>query len=78
MIKELGYCPGIENYSRYFDGRAPGSRPFCLIDYFPKDFLLIVDESHVTIPQIRGMFGGDSFAQAQPGRLRLPAAGGRR
>ena len=60
MIKELGYCPGIENYSRYFDGRAPGSRPFCLIDYFPKDFLLIVDESHVTIPQIRGMYGGDA------------------
>ena len=60
MIKELGYCPGIENYSRYFDGRSPGSRPFCLIDYFPKDFLLIIDESHVTIPQIRGMFGGDS------------------
>ncbi len=59
MIKELGYCPGIENYSRYFDGRKPGSRPFCLIDYFPKEFLLIVDESHVTIPQIGGMYGGD-------------------
>ena len=59
MIKELGYCPGIENYSRYFDGRSPGSRPFCLIDYFPKDYLLIIDESHVTVPQIRGMYGGD-------------------
>ena len=59
MIQELGYCSGIENYSRYFDGRAPGSRPFCLIDYFPKDFLLVVDESHVTIPQIRAMYGGD-------------------
>ena len=59
MIKELGYCPGIENYSRYFDGRAPGSRPFCLIDYFPKDYLLLIDESHVTLPQVRGMYGGD-------------------
>jgi len=60
MIKELGYCSGIENYSRYFDGRAPGSRPFCLLDYFPKDFLLVVDESHVSISQIRAMFGGDA------------------
>ncbi|MGX8713550.1 MAG: excinuclease ABC subunit UvrB [bacterium] len=59
MIQELGYCSGIENYSRYFDGRAPGSRPFCLIDYFPDDFLLIVDESHVTVPQIGAMYGGD-------------------
>lgn len=59
MIKELGYCSGVENYSRYFDGRPEGSRPFCLLDYFPKDFLMIIDESHVTIPQIRGMFGGD-------------------
>jgi len=59
MMRELGYCSGIENYSRYFDGRAPGSRPFCLIDYFPDDYLLIIDESHVTIPQIRAMFGGD-------------------
>ena len=59
MIKEVGYCSGIENYSRYFDGRAAGTRPFCLLDYFPKDFLLIVDESHVTIPQIRAMSGGD-------------------
>jgi excinuclease ABC subunit B len=60
MIKELGYCSGIENYSRYFDGRLPGSRPFCLLDYFPEDFLLVVDESHVSISQIRAMFGGDA------------------
>ncbi len=59
MIRELGYCSGIENYSRYFDQRAPGTRPFCLLDYFPDDFLLVVDESHVTIPQIRAMYGGD-------------------
>ena len=60
MIKELGYCSGIENYSRYFDGRLPGSRPFCLLDYFPKDFLMVIDESHVSISQIRAMFGGDA------------------
>ncbi|MBP7679266.1 MAG: excinuclease ABC subunit UvrB [Bacteroidales bacterium] len=59
MMRELGYCSGIENYSRYFDGRAPGTRPFCLIDFFPDDFLLVIDESHVTIPQIRAMYGGD-------------------
>ena len=59
MIRELGHCSGIENYSRYFDGRQAGERPFCLLDYFPKDFLLVVDESHVTIPQIRAMYGGD-------------------
>ncbi|MEI9918129.1 MAG: excinuclease ABC subunit UvrB [Bacteroidota bacterium] len=59
MMRELGYCSGIENYSRYFDRRSPGARPFCLLDYFPNDFLLIVDESHVTIPQIRAMWGGD-------------------
>jgi excinuclease ABC subunit B len=59
QIKEFGYCPGIENYSRYFDGRAAGSRPFCLLDYFPKNFLTFIDESHVTIPQIQAMFGGD-------------------
>jgi len=59
MMRELGYCSGIENYSRYFDGRAPGSRPFCLLDYFPQDYLLVIDESHVTIPQIKAMFGGD-------------------
>jgi excinuclease ABC subunit B len=76
MIRELGYCQGIENYSRYFDGRVPGSRPFCLMDYFPDDFLLVVDESHVTIPQIRAMYGGDA---ARKNNLveygfRLPAA----
>lgn len=60
MIKELGYCSGIENYSRYFDGRPPGSRPFCLLDYFPDDYLMVIDESHVTIPQIRAMYGGDA------------------
>lgn len=59
MMRELGYCPGIENYSRYFDGRPPGARPFCLLDYFPDDFLTVIDESHVTIPQIRAMYGGD-------------------
>jgi excinuclease ABC subunit B len=59
MIRELGYCNGIENYSRFFDGRKPGTRPFCLLDYFPDDYLMIVDESHVTIPQVRGMWGGD-------------------
>ena len=59
MIKEMGYCPGIENYSRYFDGRKEGMRPFCLMDYFPKDFITFIDESHVTIPQIRAMYGGD-------------------
>ncbi|MDE6206231.1 MAG: excinuclease ABC subunit UvrB [Muribaculaceae bacterium] len=76
MIKELGYCTGIENYSRYFDGRNEGERPFCLLDYFPKDFLTIIDESHVTVPQIRAMFGGDRARKVnlvQYG-FRLPAA----
>ncbi|MEL7222112.1 MAG: helicase-related protein, partial [Bacteroidota bacterium] len=59
MMKELGYCSGVENYSRFFDGRKPGTRPFCLLDYFPEDYLMLVDESHVTLPQVRGMFGGD-------------------
>lgn len=59
MIKELGYCSGVENYSRFFDGRKPGTRPFCLLDYFPDDYLMVIDESHVTIPQVRGMYGGD-------------------
>ena len=59
MIRELGYCSGIENYSRYFDNRKPGERPFCLLDYFPEDFLMVIDESHVTLPQVRGMYGGD-------------------
>src|SRR5690606_15240330 len=59
MIRELGYCSGVENYSRYFDRRLPGSRPFCLLDYFPDDYLMVIDESHVTVPQIRAMWGGD-------------------
>lgn len=59
MMRELGYCSGIENYSRYFDGRKPGTRPFCLLDYFPEDFITVIDESHVTVPQIRAMYGGD-------------------
>jgi excinuclease ABC subunit B len=76
MIKELGYCSGIENYSRYFDGRQPGTRPFCLLDYFPKDFLTIIDESHVTIPQIRAMYGGDLSRKMNLVEygFRLPAA----
>ncbi len=76
MIREVGHCSGIENYSRYFDRRSPGTRPFCLLDYFPKDFMVIIDESHVTIPQIRAMYGGDN---SRKGNLveygfRLPAA----
>ena len=76
MIKELGYCSGIENYSRYFDGRAPGTRPFCLLDYFPDDFITIIDESHVSVPQIRAMYGGDHSRKqtlVEYG-FRLPAA----
>ncbi len=76
MIKEMGYCPGIENYSRYLDGRSPGQRPFCIIDYFPKDFILFIDESHVTVPQIRAMYGGDHSRKSvliEYG-FRLPAA----
>ena len=76
MIQELGYCSGIENYSRYLDGRDPGSRPFCLIDYFPKDFMLMVDESHVTLPQVRAMYGGDKSRKINLVEygFRLPAA----
>lgn len=76
MIKEIGYCSGIENYSRYFDGRAPGTRPFCLLDYFPKDFITIIDESHVTIPQVRAMYGGDKARKETliDYGFRLPAA----
>ncbi|MCW3807722.1 excinuclease ABC subunit UvrB [Plebeiibacterium marinum] len=76
MIRELGYCPGIENYSRYFDGREQGTRPFCLLDYFPEDFVMVIDESHVTIPQIRAMYGGDKSRKdtlVEHG-FRLPAA----
>jgi excinuclease ABC subunit B len=76
MIRELGYCSGIENYSRYLDGRAPGVRPFCLLDYFPEDFLLVIDESHVTIPQVRAMYGGDRSRKENLVEygFRLPAA----
>lgn len=76
MMRELGYCSGIENYSRYFDQREPGTRPFCLIDYFPDDFLMMIDESHVTIPQIRGMYGGDRARKVNLVEygFRLPAA----
>ncbi|HUX96910.1 MAG TPA: excinuclease ABC subunit UvrB [Bacteroidales bacterium] len=76
MIKELGYCSGIENYSRYFDGRKPGTRPFCLIDYFPDNFITVIDESHVSVPQVRAMFGGDRSRKqtlVEYG-FRLPAA----
>jgi len=76
MIRELGYCPGIENYSRYFDRREPGSRPFCLLDYFPDDYLMVVDESHVTMPQIHAMYGGDRSRKVTlvDYGFRLPAA----
>ena len=76
MIKELGYCSGIENYSRYLDGREPGSRPFCLLDYFPKDYLMVIDESHVTIPQVHAMYGGDRSRKESLVEygFRLPAA----
>jgi excinuclease ABC subunit B len=76
MIKEIGYCPGIENYSRYFDGRKAGERPFCLIDYFPDDFLTFIDESHVTLPQVRAMYGGDRSRKETliEYGFRLPAA----
>lgn len=76
MIKEIGYCSGIENYSRYFDGRLPGTRPFCLLDFFPEDYLTVIDESHVTIPQIRAMYGGDHSRKMNLVEygFRLPAA----
>ncbi len=76
MLQELGYCPGIENYSRYFDRRRPGQRPFCLLDYFPSDFLMVIDESHVTVPQIDGMYGGDRSRKKNLVEygFRLPAA----
>jgi len=76
MIKELGHCSGIENYSRYFDGREPGARPFCLLDYFPKDYITFIDESHVTIPQLRAMYGGDLSRKMNLVEygFRLPAA----
>jgi len=76
MIKELGYCSGIENYSRYLDGRLPGTRPFCLLDFFPDDFLMIIDESHVTVPQVHAMYGGDRSRKENLVEFgfRLPAA----
>ncbi|WP_263601834.1 excinuclease ABC subunit UvrB [Chryseobacterium sp. PET-29] len=76
MIKELGYCSGIENYSRYLDGRLPGTRPFCLLDYFPKDYLMVIDESHVTVPQVHAMYGGDRSRKESLVEygFRLPAA----
>jgi excinuclease ABC subunit B len=76
MIRELGYCSGIENYSRFFDGRQPGARPFCLLDYFPDDYLMVIDESHVTVPQIRAMYGGDRSRKMSlvDYGFRLPAA----
>lgn len=76
MIRELGYCSGIENYSRFFDGRTPGMRPFCLLDYFPKDYLMVIDESHATVPQIRAMYGGDRSRKLSlvDYGFRLPAA----
>ena len=76
MIRELGYCSGIENYSRFFDGREPGARPFCLLDYFPQDYLMVIDESHVTVPQIRAMYGGDRSRKISlvDYGFRLPAA----
>ena len=76
MMRELGYCPGIENYSRYFDGRSPGTRPFCLLDYFPDDFLCVIDESHVTLSQVRAMYGGDNSRKMNLVEygFRLPAA----
>ena len=76
MIRELGYCSGIENYSRYLDGREPGTRPFCLLDYFPQDFLMVIDESHVTIPQVHAMYGGDRSRKENLVEygFRLPAA----
>ena len=76
MIRELGYCSGIENYSRYLDGREPGTRPFCLIDYFPKDFLMVIDESHVTVSQVHAMYGGDRSRKENLVEygFRLPAA----
>lgn len=76
MMKELGYCNGVENYSRFFDGRRPGTRPFCLLDYFPDDYLMLIDESHVTVPQVRGMYGGDRARKTSlvTHGFRLPSA----
>ena len=83
MMRQIGFCTGIENYSRYFDGRKPGDAPFCLLDYFPDDYLMFIDESHVTVPQIRGMYNGDrarkkslvDYGFRLPSALRQPPAG---
>ena len=74
MMRQIGFCTGIENYSRYFDGRKPGDAPYSLLDYFPKDFLMFIDESHVTVPQVRAMYNGDRAAQKKPGGLWLSPA----
>ena len=74
MLQEMGFCNGIENYSRHLSGRPPGSKPFTLLDFFPKDFLLVIDESHATIPQIGGMYEGDQVAEDRAGRIRLSVA----
>ena len=74
MMQQMGFCNGIENYSSHIDGRARGTAPHCLIDYFPDDFLLVIDESHVTVPQIGAMYEGRHVPQAEPGGLRLPPA----
>ena len=78
MIREIGYCTGIENYSRHLDQRKPGEPPWTLIDYFPSDFLMVIDESHMTMPQVRGMYNGDRSRKEHAGRLRVPAALGAR
>ena len=75
MIKELGHCAGIENYSRYFDGREAGQRPYCLLDFFPKDYLMMIDESHVSVPQISAMYGWRPRQKAEPCRIRFPPSG---
>ncbi len=74
MLREVGYCSGIENYARWFSGRKPGEPPYTLIDFFPDDFLMVVDESHVTLPQVRGMYSGDHSRKDDARRTRLPAA----
>ena len=76
MLREVGFCSGVENYSRVLSGREPGSTPYTLLDYFPKDYLMFIDESHVTVPQVRGMSGGDSCEKEESCRIRLPPAVG--
>ena len=74
MLREIGYCNGVENYSRYFDGRKPGEAAYTLLDFFPKDYLMIIDESHVTLPQVRGMYGGDYSRKKNLVQYGLPAS----